>query len=237
MSRPPIVVATPPHADVALRVDVEGGLVRLHCAYKPEVIAEVRALPGRRYLPKAQEWVAPARRDILGRLAALTEQLGERAEVTRAARSRLDRACPGLIERDAEGFSVRFGYTRRRLDLIREVAERTWDPLSRSWRVPATRAGALGLLALLDSDEFTGDPSVRGVLERLGSATPCGPDTHPRDEGRAQVRSSPTAHWRHVTRGPIFNANTRRHRWIEGVGWCVRVRVDPERRRAKRAGR
>jgi hypothetical protein len=36
-------------------------------------------------------------------------------------------------------------------------------------------------------------------------------------------------HWRHVTRGHIFRANPHRHEWVEGIGWCVRVRVDPER--------
>lgn len=42
-------------------------------------------------------------------------------------------------------------------------------------------------------------------------------------------RASPTPHWRHVTRGPIFAANPKRREWVDGVGWCVRVRVDPTR--------
>ena len=237
MSRPPTVVGTPFDAEAALRIDMEGGLVRLRCANDPGLIGEVRALPGRRYLPKAQEWVAPARREVLRRLAALAEQLGERAEVTRTARNRLERARPGRIQGEAEGFRVRFGYTPRRLELVREVAERSWDSRSRSWRVPATRAGALGLLALLDSGEFTAAPSVRESLERLAAATPGGPGAPPRDASSGQPRSSPTAHWRHVTRGPIFKANPQRHQWIDGVGWCVRIRVDPERHRAKRAER
>lgn len=238
MSHPPTAAGTHTDTEVEapLRIDLEGSLVRLRCAYDPGLIAEVRALPGRRYLAEAHEWVAPARREVLARLVALSERLGERAELTPRARSRLERARPGRIDRDGDGFSVRFGYSRGRLQLVRAVSERSWDPASRSWRVPATRAGALDLLDLLESGEFTAVPSVRAALEPLAAAQPRDRDAHPRDAARGQLRSSPTAHWRHVTRGPIFNANPQRHQWIDGVGWCVRIRVDPERRRAKGPG-
>jgi hypothetical protein len=237
VSHPPTAVGARADSAAALRIDVKGGLVRVGCVCDPRLVDEVRALPGRRYLPEAREWVAPARRDVLVRLQALTEELGERAEVTRVARRRFERVCPGRIDRDAEGFSVRFGYTHRRLELVREVAERRWEPRSRTWRVPATRAGALGLLALLDSGEFTAAQSVRSALEQLAAAKPTRSDARSNDDVSPQLRSSPTAHWRHITRGPIFNANPQCHQWIEGVGWCVRIRVDPERRRARRAGR
>lgn len=225
-------------AATALRVDVDRGVVRLQSVYAPQLVAELRALPGGRYLPESREWVVPARRDVLRRVAALIAKLGDKASVTRAARRRIDRACPGRIERHPVGFRVRFGYTRRRHELVRKVAERRWDQASRSWRVPATRAGALELLALLESGEFTAADEIRGKLERLAAATPSRSEAQAADDAStARPRSSPTPHWRHVTRGPIFNANPERQEWIEGVGWCVRIRVDPTRRASSRKQR
>jgi hypothetical protein len=76
--------------------------------------------------------------------------------------------------------------------------------------------------------------SVRRALERLAAAASKPPGTPRTEPAGSRWRSSPKAHWRHVTRGAIFDANPRRREWIAGVGWCVRIRVDPRRRRSGR---
>jgi hypothetical protein len=43
-----------------LRVDVDGGLVRLRGDYHPELVKQIRSLPGRRFIRERSEWVLPA---------------------------------------------------------------------------------------------------------------------------------------------------------------------------------
>jgi hypothetical protein len=150
----------------------------------------------------------------------------------------LERARPGRIESRDGQFELTFAFNPRRLTRVRSIPERRYLPERRSWTVAPTRGGALALLALLEEGDFTAEPEVAARLARLASErSPDSPGQGDAErDGAASVeqRSSPSPHWRHVTRGPIFDANPHRHEWVEGVGWCVRVRVDPLRRRAGR---
>jgi hypothetical protein len=219
-----------------LHVDVDGGLVRLRGDYDPELVEQIRALPGRSFIRERSEWVLPARREALAHVAALVDRLGDDAGLSERARRRLKHVRPGRIESRDGQFELSFEFNPRRLVRVRSIPERRYQPERHSWTVAPTRAGALALLALLEEGEFTADPEVAARLARRASER--SPDSLSQGDaerdGAASVkqRSSPSPHWRHVTHGPIFDANPHRHEWVEGIGWCVRVRVDPVRRRA-----
>lgn len=213
-----------------LDVDVEGGLVRIRARYDPELVKQIKALPGRRFIRDRAEWVLPARRETLAALAALVERLGDDVRPTERARRRLERVRPGRIESHAGQFELSFPFEPRRLARVRSIPERRFQVERRSWTVAPTRAGALALLALLEDGEFAAEPAVASRLARLAAGREPG-DSRGDGQRSAERRSSPAPHWRHVTRGPIFEANSQRREWVEGIGWCVRVRVDPARGR------
>jgi hypothetical protein len=214
-----------------LGVDIDGGLVRLRTRYDPQLVERLRRLPGRRFIAERGEWVLPARREGLAALAGLLAELGGQAELSERARRRLERHGPGRIEvRDGE-FELSVRPRPRLVERIRALPERRYQGKRRRWRIAPTRAGALALLALVNDGELVAAPATLSRLRWLaaGKAAVGG-----RERGRAAdeagvSRASPAPHWRHVTRGPIFRANPHRHEWVEGIGWCVRVRVDPER--------
>ena len=219
-----------------LHVDVDGGLVRLRGDYHPELVKQIRALPGRRFIRERGEWVLPASREALADVAALVERLGEDARLSGRARRRLERARPGRIESRDGQFELSFAFNPRRLARVRSIPERRYQPEGRGWTVAPTRAGALALLALIEEGDFAAEPELAARLTRMATArelVPLGaPDSSDDRAASEEQRSSPVPHWRHVTRGPIFDANPHRQEWVEGIGWCVRVRVDPTRHRA-----
>lgn len=218
-----------------LHVDVDGGLVRLRGACDPELVRQIRALPSRRFIRERSEWVLPARREALAEVAALVDRLGDDARLSPRARQRFERARPGRIESRNGQFELTFAYNPRRLARVRAIPERRYLPERRSWTVAPTRAGAIALIALLEEGEFTAQLELAARLARLAAERASGSSG---SEGAGddrtatgERRSSPVPHWRHVTRGPIFDANAERQEWVEGIGWCVRVRVDPVRGR------
>jgi hypothetical protein len=222
-------------AEPLLAVDVDGGMVRLRTRYEPQLVERLRCLPGRRFVAERGEWVLPARRDGLLALARLVVELGGRAQLSDRARRRLERLGPGRIEVREGEFELSVRPRPGRLERIRALPERRYLPEQRRWLVPPTRAGALAVLALVDDGELVAAPATLARLRQLASnraasGEPIGNEAHE----SAASRASPTPHWRHVTRGPTFSANPHRHEWVDGIGWCVRVRVDPERRRVKK---
>jgi hypothetical protein len=221
-------------AQTLLAVDIDGGLVRLRTRYQQRLVEQIKRLPGRRFIAEHAEWVLPARRDGLLAVARLVIELGGQAELSDRARRRLERHGPGRIDLHGAEFELSVRPRPDRLERIRAVPERRYLPERRRWLVPPTRAGALALLALVDDGELVGAPATLARLRQLAgnraaAGEPVGDDA---DESAAS-RASPSPHWRHVSRGPIFSANPHRHEWVDGIGWCVRVRVDPERRRGR----
>jgi hypothetical protein len=217
-----------------LAVDVDGGMVRLRTRYEPQLLERLRGLPGGRFVAERGEWVLPARRDALLALAQLVVELGGQAELSDRARRRLERHGPGRIDLHGGEFALSLRPRPGRLERIRAVPERRYLPERRRWLVPATRAGALALLALVDDGQLVGAPAALARLRQLASKRAPHGDAVGGDVGEsAASRASPTPHGRHLTRGPIFRANPHRHEWVDGIGWCVRMRVDPERRRGR----
>jgi hypothetical protein len=219
-----------------LTVDVDGGLVRLSGDYDPRLVALIRRLPERRYLAERAEWTMPARRPALAALCELIERPELEVTLSGRARRRLERHGPGRLALEDGQLGLSFAFDPRRLERVRAIPERRFDPDSKCWIVPATRAGALALLTLLDDGEFRTDGAVRRRLEALAAGRQADSQPGPGDDS-GPSRKSPMRHWRHVTRGPIFDANWRRREWVVGIGWCVRIRVDPARRRRKRTAR
>jgi hypothetical protein len=218
------------HQAPLLDVDVDGALVRLRARYDPELVEEIKRLPGRRYVAQRTEWVVPARREALVALAGLLVERGDRATLSNRAARRLQRHGPGRLGLSEDEFAIHAAPHPRRLERIRALPERRWLAPERCWQLPATRAGALALTALIDDGELVATPAATARLAQLIAPRPPTPDRHdPADETH---RASPMPHWRHVTRGPVFAANPQRREWIDGVGWCVRIRVDPSDRRA-----
>jgi hypothetical protein len=204
----------------------------LRTEYHPRLAALIRELPDRRYLAERGEWWVPARRPALAALCELIERPELDVTLSPRARQRLQRRGPGRLTLKRGELRLCFPYHPRRLERVRAIPERRFDPDSKSWIVAPTRAGALQLLRLLDEGEFRTDATVKRRLEALAAGQEGGSELRPSDDGSG-TRESPTPHWRHVTRGPIFNANPQRHEWVYGVGWCVRIRVDPARRRGR----
>ncbi len=227
--------ATPPPGEEQtvgppwLQVDLERGLARLRVErYDEELIEQIRALPGRRFIRERREWVLPARQSALAQLAALLEGLGERVLVSKRARRRLDRVRPGRIEQHGGAFELTFVPQRQTLERVRALPERRYKRERHRWTVPATRAGALALLTLLDDGEFTATKELTARLARIAEERSDGEAPVAGEGGETPAtRASPTPHWRHVTRGPIYRSARQRRQWIAGVGWCARVRVDP----------
>jgi hypothetical protein len=96
--------------------------------------------------------------------------------------------------------------------------------------VPLTRAGALAILDLADrTNELVTTRRARLALQRTATRTDS--TSHalrcPDPATIGPKRRSPIAHWRHYTRGPIFENPARERIHVPGVGLCVRVRVDP----------
>jgi hypothetical protein len=221
-------------AQPLLAVDVDGGTVHLRTRYEPQLVERLRCLPGRRFIAERGEWVLPARREGLLALARLVVELGGQAELSDRARRRLERHGPGRIDLHGGEFELSVRPRPGRLERIRAVPERRYLPDQRRWRVAPTRAGALALLALVDDGELVAAPAALARLRQLASNREPRGDAVGDDVGESAARrASPTPHWRHLTRGPIFSANPDRHEWVDGIGWCVRVRVDPERRRGR----
>lgn len=212
-----------------LRVDVDGGLVRLRADYDPQLVALIKELPDRRYLAERAEWTMPARRPALAALAELVGRSELDVELTARARRRIRSHSPGRLTLEEGELRLSFPYHPQRLERVRAIPERRFDSETKNWIVPATRAGALALLKLLHDGDFRAEQDVRRRLRALAVGHAGGYKQGPPGEVRPS-RESPIAHWRHVTRGPIFTANPTRRLWVDGIGWCVRIRVDPSNR-------
>jgi hypothetical protein len=215
-----------------LLVDLDGGLVHLRADYDPRLVALMRKLPDRHYVAERAEWIMPARRPALAELCELIDRPELEVTLTERARRRLERHGPGRLTLDKGELRLAFPYNPRRLKRVRAIPERRFDADSKSWIVPPSRAGALELLRLLDEGEFRTEGAVRRRLEALAAGQERGRERLPSDDG-GPSREPPIPHWRHVTRGAIFDANPQRQEWVDGVGWCVRIRVDPARRRRR----
>ena len=224
---------------MALRIDAIGGLIRLACApYDETIVDSIKTLPQRRYHRDSQDWSVPARREYLRSVCGMIAELEERGidvDITEPAAARLSRldVGRGVLRRGA--IEIAGPYSERRLPALRALPERRFDAERKIWTVPLTRAGALAILALADeTDELVITQRARRALQRSATASPPTDSTARADAaspGRAP-RRSPVAHWRHYTAGAVYENPARPRVNVPGIGWCVRVRVDPHRRRA-----
>lgn len=223
-----------------ISIDVDGGLVRLRVErYREELVDQIRELPGRRFIRERGEWAVPARRRALSDIATLVEDLGAGAHVTAEARRRLDRICPGRVGYRGEAFILTFPPRPSLLERVRALPERRYVRGARCWTVSPNRAAALALLALLEEGDFAAAPPVRARLRRLATGrAPAEISAAQKGEQPVRATRAPArAHWRHVTRGPIFEANAEEREYVAGIGWCVRVRVDPASGVGRQRGR
>lgn len=222
---------------MGLRVDVDKGLVLLAAAPYDETIVDwIRTLPERRYRHESQDWIVPARREHLRTLCSFIGELEERGIAvkisddagTRMARVDVGRAMlrDGVIE-------IVGPYSERRLPSLRTLPERRFDSERKIWTIPLTRAGAIAILTLADDcDELVITQQARRALQRSATATSPGRRTSRDVDALPEpARRSPIAHWRHYTAGPVFDNPAHRRLDVPGVGVCVRIRVDPGRRR------
>jgi hypothetical protein len=221
---------------MALRVDAHHGLVLLAAApYDKAVVEWIRTLPERHYRPRAQAWCVPARREQLRHVCALIGELEERdiaVDISSSASARLARAGLGRAILRNDAIEIAGPYSRPRLPALRALPERRFDPERRTWTVPLTRAGALAVLDLADGTHaLVMTRRARSALQRSATRTDSTPHaTHNTDPAEiSPKRRSPIAHWRHYTRGPIFENPARERTHIHGIGLCVRIRVDPGR--------
>ena len=219
---------------MALSVDAHHGLLLLAAApYDDAIVDWIRTLPERHYRPRAQAWCVPARREQLRHVSTLIGELEERdiaVHISDSASARLARADIGRAILRDDVIEITGPYSPRRLPALRTLPERRFDPARRTWTVPLTRAGALAILDLVDrADELVTTRRARVALQRSATRTES-TSRAMRDPDPAAIgpkRRSPIAHWRHHTRGPIFENPAREKVHVPGVGLCVRVRVDP----------
>lgn len=221
---------------MGLRIDAIGGLIRLASAPYDETIVDwIRTLPKRHYRRGSHDWTVPARREYLRSVCGVIAELEERGidvDITEPAAARLSRldVGRGVLRRGA--IEIAGPYSERRLPALRVLPERGFDAERKIWTVPPTRAGALAILALADdTDELVITQRARRALQRSAAASPSTDRAAGADAaslGRAP-RRSPVAHWRHYTAGAVFDNPTRPRVNVPGIGWCVRIRVNPRR--------
>ena len=221
---------------MALRVDAIGGLIRLACAPYDETIVDwIRTLPKRHYRRDSQDWSVPARREHLRNVCSVIAELEERGidvDITEPAAARFSRLDVGRGVLRHNAIEIAGPYSERRLPALRALPERRFDAERKIRTVPLTRAGALAILALADdTDELVITQRARHALQRSAAASP---STNRAARGEAvsprrAPRRSPVAHWRHYTAGAVFDNPARPRVNVPGIGWCVRIRVNPRR--------
>lgn len=224
-----------PSADMSpptrIALSLSNGVLEIRCVYDPALVPRLRSLPGARYTAEQRAWRVAASRSALTKLAVLLHELGETVRVSHETetRRRLDRCSPAWVTAHDEGVVVRGPYNPVRVRLMRTVPEAVYAPGTRRWVVAVTRASAAALLHAIDLGgwRFEVEERTRRLLERVREGAPDDPLRTARSAADPGVRRSPIPHWRHHVRGAIFDANRDRREWVEGIGWCVRVRVDP----------
>ncbi|MEJ7787463.1 MAG: hypothetical protein WKF96_21880, partial [Solirubrobacteraceae bacterium] len=153
-------------------------------------------------------------------------------EISETAGARLTRVDIGRATLRCGAIEIAGSYSERRLPALRALPERRFDAERKLWTVPLTRAGALAILALADdTDELVMTQRAGRALQRAARASP--PAKRNNRSANAPVepptRRSPVAHWRHYAAGPVFENPARPRLYVQGIGWCVRIRVDPRR--------
>jgi len=221
---------------MALLIDADKGLLRLAAEPYDEAILDwIRSLPQRRYRRQTHDWCIPARREHLQHVCSVIAELEERGiavEISEPAAARLARLDTGRAILRGSAIEIAGSYSERRLPALRALPERRFDAERKLWTVPLTRAGALAILALADdTDELVMTQRARHALQRAASASP--PAKRNNRSANAPVephtRRSPVAHWRHYTAGAVFDTPGRPRINVPGIGWCVRIRVNPNR--------
>lgn len=220
---------------MALRIDAVGGLIRLAPApYDKTIVDAIRTLPTRHYRRDSQDWSVPARREHLRSVCGVIAELEERGidvDITEPAAVRLSRLDVGRGFLRGGAIEIAGPYSERRLPALRALPERRFDAERKIWTVPLTRSGALAILALADdSDGLVITQRARRTLQRSATASPPTKRfAHDADASLEPTRRSPVPHWRHYTAGAVFENPTRPRVNIPGIGWCVRIRVNPRR--------
>ena len=227
---------------MSLVIDANKGLLQLAAApYDETIIHLIRTVPQRRYRRQTHDWCIPARREHLLTVCSVIAELEERGiavEISEAAAARLARVDTGRAILRGSAIEIAGSYSERRLPALRALPERRFDTERKLWTIPLTRAGALAILALADdTDELVMTHRARRALHR--AATPSPPAKRNARDADASVepttRRSPVAHWRHHTSGAVFDNPGRPRINVPGIGWCVRIRVDPNRGNRRRA--
>ena len=160
-------------------------------------------------------------------------------EISEAAAARLARVDTGRATLHGSAIEIAGSYSERRLPALRALPERRFDAERKLWTVPLTRAGALAILALAhDTDELVMTQRARRALQRAARASsPVKRNTRNADAPvEPPTRRSPVAHWRHYTAGAVFDNPARPRINVPGIGWCVRIRVNPGRGHGDRRG-
>ena len=216
---------------MSLVIHANRGLLQLAAEpYDETVVHWIRTVPQRRYRPQTHDWCIPARREHLQAVCTVIAELEERGiavEISEAAAARLARVDTGRAILRASAIEIAGPYSERRLPALRALPERQFDAERKLWTVPLTRAGALAILALADdTGELVVTQRARRALQRAATAKRNARDA---DAPVEPTRRSPVAHWRHHTRGAVFDNPARPRINVPGIGWCVRIRVNPRR--------
>ena len=222
---------------MSLLIDANKGLLQLAAEpYDETIVQWIRTVPQRRYRRKSHDWCIPARREHLLTVCSVIAELEERGiavEISEAAAARLARVDTGRAILRGSAIEIAGPYSERRLPALRALPERRFDAERKLWTVPLTRAGALAILALADdTDELVMTQRARRASQRAAMASsPAKRNARDADAASADptTRRSPVAHWRHHTRGAVFDNPARPRINVPGIGWCVRIRVNPGR--------
>ena len=222
---------------MSLVIDANKGVLQLAAEpYDDTIVHWIRTVPQRRYRRQTHDWCIPARREHLQAVCTVIAELEEReiaVEISEAAAARLARVDIGRAALRGGAIEIAGAYSERRLPALRALPERRFDTERKLWTIPLTRAGALAILALAhDTDELVMTQRARRALQRSATASPV-VKRNARDADapvERTTRRSPVAHWRHYTAGAVFDNPARPRVNVPGIGWCVRIRVNPRRR-------
>jgi SWI/SNF-related matrix-associated actin-dependent regulator of chromatin subfamily A-like protein 1 len=160
-------------ADGASRVFV------LTFPYDPELVAQVKQLPGRRFDGATKAWNVPASPgySVHALHTFLTRHGFHGDELVDAAVERMLREEPataepelppaGSITLNGDGFVVRFEFNPELVAHVKRVAGARWDPAGKAWRVPAEPSSAEELLAFGRAAGIDADEQAAAALHRL----------------------------------------------------------------------
>jgi hypothetical protein len=159
-------------------IDHDGTRYVLRFGYDPDLIAEVKRLPGRAWDAHRKVWAAPlsdALRSLIDSHRFCPTAAARHALQSAAESASSSEPATGSVDQDGPRLLLRTHYDPALVAAIKEIRGRRWDPTSRVWVAPITSVVAVRELAdrfalawnVTDEPDDV-DPVIRPVVAAAG---------------------------------------------------------------------